>query len=107
MTYSHEQATYTYIRAQPFSYPRTFPEDTQDTTIVSYKSSTCGCATYPFLFLSIIPGNSWWAYALVQMRRRNTSNKDWKLKRAVYFFCQHFIPGFRVSLRTILRGRFL
>ncbi|KFZ04806.1 hypothetical protein V501_08963 [Pseudogymnoascus sp. VKM F-4519 (FW-2642)] len=34
MTYSHEQATYTYIRAQPFSYPRTFPEDTQDTTIL-------------------------------------------------------------------------
>lgn len=107
MTYSHEQATYTYIRAQPFPYPGTFPEDTQDTEIVSYKSSAWGCATYPFLFLSIIPGNSWWAYALVQMRRRNTSNKDRKLKRAVYFFVSIKFLGLKVSLHTILRSRFL
>lgn len=39
--------------------------------------------TYPSLFLSIIPGNSWCTYALVQMSRRSTSSADWKLKIAV------------------------
>jgi hypothetical protein len=30
-----------------------------------------------------MPGNNWWAYADVQMRRRMTRRSDWKLKRAV------------------------
>jgi hypothetical protein len=32
----------------------------------------------------MIPGKSWWTYALVQMRRRSTNSADWKLKRADY-----------------------
>jgi hypothetical protein len=36
----------------------------------------------PFLFLSITPGKSWCAYALVQMMRRSTRRSDWKLNSA-------------------------
>jgi hypothetical protein len=38
--------------------------------------------TYPSLLLSIILGNNWCTYAQVQMSRRMTSRRDWKLKRA-------------------------
>jgi hypothetical protein len=33
----------------------------------------------------MIPGIIEWAYALVQMTRRKTRRRDWKLKRADYF----------------------
>jgi len=31
----------------------------------------------------MIPGNTAWKYVLVQMVRRRTRRRDWKLKRAV------------------------
>ena len=43
-----------------------------------------GTRTYPFWFLSMIPGIMECAYALVQIRRRITRRSDWKLKSAVW-----------------------
>lgn len=37
---------------------------------------------YPSLFRSIHPGNIWWKYALVQMRRSRQRRADVKLKSA-------------------------
>jgi hypothetical protein len=39
---------------------------------------------YPSLFLSINPGIMEWAYVLVQMKRRMTRRRDWRLNIAVY-----------------------
>jgi hypothetical protein len=39
---------------------------------------------YPSLFLSIKPGIMEWAYVLVQMKRRMTRRRDWRLNIAVY-----------------------
>jgi hypothetical protein len=38
---------------------------------------------YPSLFLSINPGIMEWAYVLVQMKRRMTRRRDWRLNIAV------------------------
>jgi hypothetical protein len=39
--------------------------------------------TTPSLFLSMMPGAKWCTYALVQITRRMTRRRDWKLKSAV------------------------
>lgn len=38
-TYSHEDTAYTYIWAQSFSYPRAFPEDAHESSVVSPVSA--------------------------------------------------------------------
>lgn len=73
-------------------------------------------AAYPSLFRSMTPGNIECTYVEVQMMRRMTRRRDWKLKMAVctgeYFF-QYFhflrkgsVEGVRLGvyrLRTMLK----
>ena len=43
--------------------------------------------TYPSLFRSMIPGKRECTYVDVQMKRRITRRRDWKLKIAVWGAC--------------------
>jgi len=48
------------------------------------------------LFLSINPGIMEWAYVLVQMKRRMTRRRDWRLNIAVILRC---VKGYLVQCR--------
>jgi predicted nucleotidyltransferase len=47
----------------------------------------------------MIPGIIEWAYALVQIIRRKTRRRDWKLKRADYSRIERLATLFFVKLR--------
>jgi hypothetical protein len=39
-TYSHEDTAYTYVRTQSFAYPRAFPKDTHESTLLCQRRRT-------------------------------------------------------------------
>jgi hypothetical protein len=54
--------------------------------------------TYPSLFLSIIEGMMEWMYVDVQMQRRMTRTRDWRLNIAVWEGVRWNSGGERVAV---------
>lgn len=83
-TYSHYKTADTYVWTQPFSNPRSFPENSNNRSgkSISVESILRSGTAYPSLFLSIHPGKSWWKYALVQIMSSRQRRAEGKLKSA-------------------------
>ena len=85
---SHEDTGHADIRTQSLSHPSGFPEDAQDPVDSKISSSSyfgrdgANSLTDPCFRLSSMVGAAPCTYVEVQIIRRITRRRDWKLKRA-------------------------